>query len=122
MADHGHYTELLRDLGAQHRALRQDIPEVYRGFNELSKAAMAEGALSTKVKELMALAMAVGDRCDGCIAAHARGAVRAGASAQEAAEAIGVAILMHGGPATTFGARAYTAFTEFADAAANPSS
>ena len=55
--------------------------------------------------------------CDGCIASHARGAARAGAGREEAAEAIGVAIMMNGGPATIYGARAYQAFCEFADAA-----
>ena len=53
-------------------------------------------------------------RCDGCIASHAEGAARAGATRQEAAEAIGVAMLMNGGPATIYGARAYAAFCEFA--------
>lgn len=114
MTDHGHYHDLLKDLSTQHRALRQDIPDVYKAFNELSGAAMAEGALSTKVKELMAMAIGVVHGCDGCIASHARGAAKAGANAKEAAEAIGVAIMMHGGPATIYGARAYTAFTEFA--------
>ena len=115
MTEHGHYRGLLKDLSTQHRALRQDIPEVYRGFNELSNAALAEGALPTKVKELMAMAIGVVHGCDGCIASHARGAAKAGATTQEAAEAIGVAILMNGGPATIYGARAYAAFTEFAD-------
>ena len=114
MTEHGHYHDVLKDLGTQHRALRQDIPEIYKAFGELSSAALADGALSSKVKELMAMAIGVVHGCDGCIASHARGAVRAGASAKEAAEAIGVAILMHGGPATIYGARAYTAFTEFA--------
>lgn len=114
MTDHGHYHDVLKDLSGQHRALRQDIPDVYKAFNDLGSAALAEGALSTKVKELMAMAIGVVHGCDGCIASHARGAARAGATAKEAAEAIGVAILMHGGPATIYGARAYTAFTEFA--------
>lgn len=114
MTEHGHYRGVLKDLSTQHRALRQDIPEVYRGFNELSNAALAEGALPTKVKELMAMAIGVVHGCDGCIASHARGAAKAGATTQEAAEAIGVAILMNGGPATIYGARAYAAFTEFA--------
>ncbi len=115
MTEHGHYRGVLKELSTQHRALRQDIPEVYRGFNELSNAALAEGALPTKVKELMAMAIGVVHGCDGCIASHARGAAKAGATTQEAAEAIGVAILMNGGPATIYGARAYAAFTEFAD-------
>lgn len=115
MADHGHNHEVLDDLRPQHRALRQMIPGVYRAFNDMSGAAMAAGALETKVKELMALVVGVVAGCDGCIASHARGAARAGATKEEAAEAIGVAIMMHGGPATVYGARAYQAFTEFAD-------
>jgi AhpD family alkylhydroperoxidase len=81
----------------------------------MSKATFESGALDRKVKELMAMAMGVVQGCDGCIASHARAAARAGATKQEAAEAIGVSILMHGGPATIYGARAYTAFCEFAD-------
>ncbi|CCW11987.1 possible carboxymuconolactone decarboxylase family protein [Rhodococcus aetherivorans] len=116
MSEHGHYQEVLNALNPQHRALRAAIPEVYQGFNALSKAAFAPGALDTRTKELIALAIGVVDECDGCIASHARSAVRAGASRQEAAEAIGVAFLMQGGPATIYGSRAYTAFCEFADA------
>lgn len=93
------------------------IPDVYRGFGEMSKAAMAAGELDTKYKELIALAIGVVHGCDGCIASHAQAAARAGASKQEAAEAIGVSIVMHGGPATIYGARAYDAFCEFAAAA-----
>jgi AhpD family alkylhydroperoxidase len=114
MTDSGHYHDVLKELSPQHRALRQAIPEVYRSFNDLGAAALAEGALPTKVKELLAMAIGVVHGCDGCIASHARGAAKAGATDQEAAEAIGVAILMHGGPATIYGARAYEAFREFA--------
>jgi AhpD family alkylhydroperoxidase len=109
-----HHNDVLARLAPQHRALRQLIPDVYHGFAEMSEAALTEGALSAKVKELMAMAIGIVHGCDGCIAAHAKGAVRAGATPQEAAEAIGVSILMHGGPATIYGARAFTAFNEFA--------
>jgi AhpD family alkylhydroperoxidase len=94
------------------RELRQAIPDVFRGFAELHKGTMAPGALDVKTKELIALAIAVVERCDGCIAAHAAGSARAGASRQEAAEAIGVAILMSGGPGTVYGPRAYAAVCE----------
>lgn len=114
MTDSGHYHDVLKELSPQHRALRQAIPDVYRAFNDLSGAAMADGALPTRVKELLAMAIGIVHGCDGCIASHARGAAKAGASEQEAAEAIGVAIMMHGGPATIYGARAYEAFREFA--------
>lgn len=116
--EHGHYHEVLNDLRPQHRDLRQMIPEVYRAFNDMSGAALGAGALETSTKELMAMAIGVVHGCDGCIASHARGAARAGATKEQAAEAIGVAIMMHGGPATIYGARAYEAFCEFADAAA----
>ena len=81
------------------------------GFDADARA----GALDTRTKELIALAIAVVTHCDGCIASHAQGAARAGATRQEAAEALGVAMLMHGGPATIYAPRAYAAFCEFAD-------
>jgi AhpD family alkylhydroperoxidase len=86
------------------------------GYNALHKAAMAEGALTVKVKELIALAISITRECDGCIAAHARGAARQGATTEEVAEMIGVAIAMNGGPGTVWGPRALAAFHEFADA------
>ena len=113
---HAHGKEVLSDLGPLHRNLRRAIPAVYAGFGELSQAAFADGALDRRTKELIALAIGVVEGCDGCIASHGQSAARAGATRQEAAEAIGVAFLMHGGPATVHGARAYEAFCEFADA------
>ncbi|MEX0426727.1 carboxymuconolactone decarboxylase family protein [Nocardioides sp. DS6] len=112
----GHGKAVLRDLAPLHRNLRHAIPDVYRGFGELSQAVFADGALDARTKELIALAVGVAEGCDGCIASHGQAAARAGATRQEAAEAIGVAFLMHGGPATIHGARAYDAFCEFADA------
>ncbi len=115
MTDHDHHAGILDDLKPQHRALRQMIPDVYKGFGEMSRAAMGTGAVEGKLKELIAMVIGVVNGCDGCIASHARGAVLAGATKEEAAEVIGVSIMMHGGPATIYGARAYTAFCEFAD-------
>jgi AhpD family alkylhydroperoxidase len=88
---------------------------VYAGFGALSKAAFANGTLDGRTKELIALAIGVVQGCDGCIASHSQAAARAGATRQEAAEAIGVAFLMHGGPATIHGARAFEVFCEFAE-------
>lgn len=111
-----HGKAVLRELGPQHAELRRAIPEVYSGFGALSKAAFADGALDRKTKELIALAIGVVEGCDGCVASHGQAAARAGATPQEAAEAIGVTFLMHGGPATIHGARAFEAFCEFVDA------
>ena len=101
------------ELRTPTRELRRMIPEVFAGFSQLHDAAFVEGALSTKTKELIALALAVSQECDGCIAAHAHAAVNHGATLEEAAEAIGVTILMNGGPATVYGPRAYSAVQEF---------
>lgn len=114
---HSHGKGVLDELAPLGRDLRRAIPDVYKGFGELHHAALAEGTLSTKVKELMALVIGVAERCDGCIASHARGAVKAGATKEEAAEAIGVTFLMVGGPGTVYGPRAYSAFCEYYDAA-----
>lgn len=107
--------EVLQEVTAAGRALRQAIPDVYAAYTAQHAAAIAAegGDLPPKFRELIALAIAVSKQCDGCIAAHARGAAQRGATAQEVAEAIGVAILMNGGPGTVWGPRAYAAFIEF---------
>jgi AhpD family alkylhydroperoxidase len=110
--DHHH---VQADLAGPARELRAEIPEVLGAFAQLSRAAMAEGELSTATKELIALAIAVTRECDGCIAAHARGAARRGATRAQVAEMIGVAILMNGGPGTVYGPRALEAFDQFSD-------
>lgn len=105
--------DVQEELRPHTRELRRMIPDVYKGFAALHDAVLVDGALDIKTKELMALAIAVSSECDGCIAAHAHAAVRHGASLEEAAEAIGVTILMNGGPATIYGPRAFAAFSEF---------
>ncbi|GAB2867446.1 carboxymuconolactone decarboxylase family protein [Nocardioides pacificus] len=117
---HEHGKDVLTALSPLSRELRRAIPDVYKGFGELHRAAFAPGALDTKTKELIALSIGVVDQCDGCIASHAQAAARAGATRQEAAEAIGVTYLMAGGPATIYGPRAYAAFCEFEDAKSEP--
>jgi len=106
--------EILDELRQPVRALREQIPSVFDGYAAMSAAVMADGALDAKTKELIALAVAVAKQCDGCIASHARGAARRGATAHEVAEALGVAIMMNGGPGTVHAPRAFAAFQEFA--------
>ncbi len=114
------YSEVIAELRDPTRRLRQAIPETWRGFAHLHDAAMAQGALSPAIKELMALVIAVVKRCDGCIAYHAHAAARLGASESEVAEALGVALLMDGGTASVYGPRALEAFREFADTDGRP--
>ena len=96
------------------RELREPIGDVYAGFAQTHRAVVADGALAAKTKELMALAIAVHDDCDCCIASHARGAARQGATAEEVAETIGVTIQMGTDPSTIYGPRAWAAYNDFA--------
>ena len=74
---------------------------------------LADGEVSTALKEAAALAVSVAKRCDGCIAYHAKGAARAGATPGQVADLLGVALLMDGGTASVYAPRAWAAFNEF---------
>lgn len=112
----------IEDLQESTRSLSGTIPEVWAGFARLHRAAVGDGALPAKVKELMALAIAVVKRCDGCISYHAKAAARRGAEPQEVAEAIGVALLMDGGPASVYGPRAWATYLDLAGRGDDPPS
>jgi AhpD family alkylhydroperoxidase len=114
------FRQMIDDLSGPTRELRHASPEAWSGFTALHKAAVAEGVLPAKVKELMALAIAVVKQCDGCIAYHAKAAARRGATAAEVAEALDVALLMDGGTASVYGPRAWQAYHEFAAPAPMP--
>lgn len=111
----GHGKDVQDGLREPYRALRNQLPEVFRANAELHRTVFAAGALDVKAKELIALAISVSKQCDGCIASHAKGAARAGATAEEVGEALAVAISLNGGPATVYGPRAFDAFLEFSD-------
>jgi AhpD family alkylhydroperoxidase len=95
-------------------AARCGKQDVWAGFTELHHAAVADRALPSRIKELMALAIAVVKQCDGCIAYHAKAAALQGATTEEVAEALGVALLMDGGTASVYAPRAWAAYHEFA--------
>jgi AhpD family alkylhydroperoxidase len=101
----------LRDLVAE---LSREAPGPMSGFARLHASSVTDGELEPKVKELMALAVAIAIRCEDCISYHVHDAVAAGASRQEIVETIGVAVMMGGGPAAVYGAQALEAAGEFA--------
>jgi AhpD family alkylhydroperoxidase len=107
-----HIHEIRDELRQPALDLREEIPDVLRAYAELSRAAMVEGSLTTAAKELIALAIAITRECDGCIGAHARRCAGVGATRQQVAEMIGVAIMMNGGPGTVWGPRALRSFDE----------
>jgi AhpD family alkylhydroperoxidase len=104
---------VLQELRPQADSLREAIPDVWSGFSKLYRASMDGGHVPARLKEAAALAMSALVGCDGCIAAHARAAARAGASREEVSELLGVALLMGGGPVSVNAPRAWDAFLEF---------
>ena len=107
------YKDLTREISSNMAALHKGVPGVMKGFGDMAKAAIADGALDSKTKELIALSIGVANRCDGCIGFHVKALVRLGATRSEVDEALGVAIYMGGGPSAMYAANAVAAFNEF---------
>lgn len=111
------YQQLTRDITRNLAPLRSHNADVMQGFGALSKAAMAPGALDEKTKELIAMAIGIANRCDGCLGFHAKALVRLGATPEEFRDMLGVAVYMGGGPSLMYAANAQAAYEEFAKAA-----
>lgn len=90
-------------------------PEVIRGLVTMDNAAAKTGHLEPKMHELIALAVAVTTRCDGCISIHTKKAVEHGATREEISEALGVAIALNAGAALTYSARVLEAHAQLPD-------
>lgn len=100
---------LYQELNTWMEKLGLVMPEVMKEFGDLHEATLRQGVLDNKTKELMALAIAICVRCDGCITYHVHDALKAGASKEEIAETISVSILMGGGPSVVYGIEALQA-------------
>ena len=96
-------------------ALGAAQPDVMQSFGGLHRAGTATRALDAKTKEMMALAISIVVRCDDCIAYHVHDAIQAGATREELEDAIGVAILMGGGPSMIYATHAIEAIDQFLD-------
>jgi AhpD family alkylhydroperoxidase len=86
-------------------------PDTVRGYRQLSDAGNKTGKLDAKTRELIALAVAVTRQCDGCISVHTEAAVKHGATREEIAEALGVAIAVNAGAALVYSARVMDAYS-----------
>jgi len=113
------YRQITSDISANLRILRADIPATMHGFSQLAQAATKQGALDKKTKELIALAIGVATRCDGCIGFHTEALVKLGATREEIEETLGMAVYMGGGPALMYAADAIGAFEQFSEPAAS---
>ena len=110
MAD---YKELARAVDLGQRELAKAAPGTMEAFSGFFLKASEEGALGKKHKELIALAIAVATKCEGCIAIHARAVARHGANEAEVADALMVAVEMSGGPGVVYSGKALEAFRAF---------
>ncbi|WP_420800134.1 carboxymuconolactone decarboxylase family protein [Paraburkholderia tagetis] len=93
--------------------MRQTQPDLMSAFAELASAGTANGALSRKTRELIALGIAIADRCDDCIGFHVRTLVKLGATQREIEEVAGTAVYMGGGPSMMYAMHALIAYWEF---------
>ena len=111
--DMNNYIELHQHLEDCLTQLGSEIPGPMTGFTRLHKKAVADGALSRKVKEMMALAVSITVGCEGCIAYHVHDSIEAGATRSELLETIGVGLMMGGGPGSIYAAYALEAMEQF---------
>lgn len=107
------YRELTSEINKNLTPFRKESPDVMKAFGELARAATAPGALDEKTKELIAVAIAVATRCDGCIGFHVKALVRLGATRQELNEMLNMCVYLGGGPSLMYTANVLAAFDEF---------
>jgi AhpD family alkylhydroperoxidase len=115
MATEKDYRAIIAGIGAYTGELRRAAPAAMQGFGALAKAATADGAVSQKTKEMIALAIGVTQHCDGCIGYHAKALADLGATREEVAEVLGMCVYMGGGPALMYAADALRAFDQFTE-------
>ena len=108
------YKALAGAVDARAGNLFRAAPDQMRALRGLMEAASKDGALDARTKELMAIGIAIATHCEGCIVFHVRAALKHGATREEVAETVGVAIEMGGGPAAVYGADALAAFDQMA--------
>lgn len=107
------YLAITQGLSKNLKTLRGDITDTMQGFSALAQAATKDGVLDKKTKELIALALGVAARCDGCLGFHAEALVKLGATKEEVEEMLGMTVYMGGGPSLMYAADALAAFEQF---------
>jgi AhpD family alkylhydroperoxidase len=110
------YVEKLKSGTEAMGAYAKASPKMMGAFMKVHHVGSSEGALAVKHKELIALGIGIHTKCDGCILAHVKAALDAGATREEIIEAIDVAVYMSGGPGVVYGAKAFAALQEFENA------
>ena len=106
------YKKIAADLTSSMGRLQKRIPDTMKGFAAMGAAAKASGALDVKTKELIAIAIAVAVRCDGCIAAHTKAAEIHGVGREEILETLSMAVYTGVGPSVVYASQALDSFDE----------
>ena len=109
------YKQITKDISQYIGELKKISPDAMQGFSALAKHATADGALDKKTKELVALAIGVTQRCDGCIGFHAKALKDLGVTRNEVAEVMTMCVYMGGGPALMYAADALRAYDQFSE-------
>jgi AhpD family alkylhydroperoxidase len=99
------WNEYQKQVGATLGELTKLSPDTVRGYQVLSAANAKTSKLGEKTRQLISLAVAVTTHCDGCIVFHTDAALKAGATKDEIAEALGVAVAMNAGAALIYSTR-----------------
>ncbi len=107
------FTTITNDINGALATFRKDAPETMKNFQSFARNALREGALSELEKELIALAIGVACRCDGCIGFHVKALVRLGVTREQFMETLEVCAYMGGGPSVMYVAEAIRAYEEF---------
>ncbi len=108
------HTGLIQDINQNLAPVRKSQSEAMQGFGQLARAAMVEGAISAKSKELIALAIGVTQHCSGCIGFHVKALHRLQCTRAEMEEMLGVCVYMGGGPALMYAAEVLSAWDSMA--------
>ena len=108
---------LMQSINEALAPLRKTQPDAMQGFGQLARAAVADGALSAKHKELMALAIGITQHCSGCIAFHTKALHKLQCTRAELVEVLTLCVYMGGGPALMYAAEALQAWTSLQPAA-----
>ena len=111
------HAELIQNINESLTPFRKSQSQAMQGFGQLAKAAMAEGAISAKNKELIALAIGITQHCSGCIGFHVKALHRLGCTRAELEEMLNVCIYMGGGPALMYSAETLKAWDDLAPSA-----
>ncbi|OYU45581.1 MAG: alkylhydroperoxidase [Burkholderiales bacterium PBB4] len=104
------HNQLIKNINDNLATYRKSQPDVMQAFGQLARSSMAEGSISSKHKELIALAIGVTQHCSGCIGFHVKALIKLGCSRQEIEEMLNVCVYMGGGPALMYSSEVLSAF------------